>query len=261
VNQLTDDQAGDALARLGLLVADRPVPLANLADEARRARVRRRRLRVGTAVAGSALVVVVGAAVLGSGASPRSDGRVAVDPPPTPSAHSAHTGEQPQDQEDVRLGGPGEQLDPSGDDFAAVVREVTTDIPFPSDQARAVSAQFQYDDMHDETDTRVSTGALRGFVANDAICSWADAWAAAVTSGDAAGREAAAHALLGASSWPAVTDLDQRFAGQSRFSFLPTAQRAALGDDLDVMGRALATHVFCNPALMPDLPQAVPSGP
>jgi hypothetical protein len=104
----------------------------------------------------------------------------------------------------------------------------------------------------------VSTGALRGFVANDAICAWADAWAVAVGSGDAAGKQAASQALLGASSWPAVTDLDRRFSGQSRFSWLPVAQQAALGDDVRVLGKALATHVFCVPALVPDLPQALP---
>jgi hypothetical protein len=261
---VNDDEAMGTLGRLGLLVADRQVPLTEVLAGARRARARRRRVRVGSAVAGSALAVAVGAAALGSGPFTRADGPVATDPSSTPSAtpteHSAHTGEQPSDAEDIRLGGPGEELDPSGDDFAQVVLEVTTDIPFPSDQARAISAQFQYDDLHDEIDSRVSTGALRGFVANDAICSWANAWAYAVTSADVAGQKAAAQALQGASAWPAVTDLDKRLAGRSRFWFLPPAQQAALGVDVEAMGRALATHVMCLPALVPDLPQALPPG-
>jgi hypothetical protein len=257
---VNDDQARELLDRLGLLVVSRPTPVTALLVRARRARVRRRRLRVATAVAGTALAVVVGASAFGSGPFDRADGPVVSDPSPTPGAHGAHTGKQPSDKEDLRLGGPGERLDPSGDDFEQVVLDVTADIPFPSDEARTISAHFQYDDLHDETGTLVSTGALRGFVANDAICSWANAWAAAVGSGEADARRAAAQALQGATSWAAVTDLDPTIGRHTRFWFLTGVQEAAVGDDPQAMGKALATNVFCLPALVPDLPQALPSG-
>lgn len=204
-----------------------------------------------------------------------------------------HTGEGPSDQEDIALGGPGERLNPAGDDFALVLADVTKDIPFPSDAARAISTEAQLADAARDhgVPTRVSTSALRGFVANDAICAWANNWAAAVTAGDAVAKAAATAELQQTTSWPAVTALDTEFAirtrtiklipreyteeekkqfgeviargetevdDSTRFGFLTLVQQAAAGDDLDAMGNALLRHVACIPALMTDLPSAVP---
>lgn len=200
------------------------------------------------------------------------------------------------DPEDLALAGPGEWLNPAGDDFASVLAEETREIPFPSELARQISTQGQVRDAARDRDSRVptavSTGSLRGFVANDAVCAWANSWAAAVAAGDPAAKATATTALRGATSWPAVTALDTEFAirtttitltpreyteeekrvfgdliergehevdDSTRFGYLRLVQQAASGDDLDAMGQALLDHVACLPELMPDLPGAVPA--
>lgn len=204
-----------------------------------------------------------------------------------------HTGRGPSDSEDLVLGGPGERLNPAGNDFDSVLAEVTQDIPFPSDRAREISYRAQLEDAARDqgVSTAVSVGALRGFVANDAVCAWANSWAAAVSADDAVAKAVATAALQETTTWPAVTALDTEFVirtrfvklipreyseeekrlfgdaierggsevdDSSRFGFLPLVQQAASGDRLDAMGAALLDHVYCNPELMPDLPSAVP---
>jgi hypothetical protein len=185
---------------------------------------------------------------------------------------SAHTGEYNSGWE-VQAGGPGERLDPRGEDFAQVTLEETADIPFPSEQARSISAQTQIEEMQRG---QVSTGALRGFVADDAICSWSNAWAAAVAEGDAAGARTASSTLLAAGDWSAVSALDTELVmrstqvssgdgtvhqadDSSRFGYLSLVQQSVKAGDVDGLGPALAENVRCIPALMADLPQAVPS--
>ncbi|MEX0426008.1 hypothetical protein AB3X52_00125 [Nocardioides sp. DS6] len=187
---------------------------------------------------------------------------------------SAHTGRYASGH-DIKQGGPGEFLKPKGEDFPTVVLKGTADIPFPSEKARSISAQFQIDDL--KGPGVVTTGALRGFVANDAICSWSNAWAAAVADGDDAAAKAAADELRRAGTWPAVRALDtelvmrttivhfkdgsppQKADDSSRFGFLRLVQKDINAGDVDALGSALAENVFCIPALMPDLPQAVPT--
>lgn len=42
------------------------------------------------------------------------------------------------------------------------------------------------------------------------------------------------------------------------FGYLPLVRKAAQGTDIGAMGAVLAKWSYCTPALMPDLPQAVP---
>lgn len=231
--------------------------------------------RVAILAASAALVVGIGGTAAASGLLSR-------------------TGDGPSDHEELVLGGPGERLNPAGEDFAIVLAEETRDIPFPTELARDVSTRLQLEDAtRDEgVPTSVSVGALRGFVANDAICSWANSWAAAVADGDPAARAAAASALQEATSWPAVTALDTEFAirtrtitfipreytedekrmfgdlierggmevdDSTRFAYLELVQQAAGGDDPEAMGDALLGHVACSPLLMTDLPSAIPA--
>lgn len=84
----------------------------------------------------------------------------------TAGVFSAHTGRGPVDAEDVELGGLGERLDPAAPDFATVLDEVTTDIEFPSSQARDRALSWEVKDLYSDAppDERatVSTGALFG---------------------------------------------------------------------------------------------------
>lgn len=176
---------------------------------------------------------------------------------------------------DVRRSGPGEFLRSQGKDFAQVTLAETADIPFPSEQVRAVSAKAQLDDLG-AGDTQVASGALRGFVANDAICAWSNAFARAIADGDRAAAKAAASTLAAAEDWPAVRALDTKLSTRTikvgftdgtsrrandptRFYFLRGVQRAVKAGDVPALGKALHGNVFCHPDLMPDLPDAVPT--
>lgn len=195
---------------------------------------------------------------------------------------SAHTGRYPVDAEDLRLGGPGEKLDPAAPDYGTVVDEVTGDIPFPSDEAREISRQDQVKDGQREASGTgsVSTGALRFWTARAAVCAWANEWAAATTDGKLAEKVVAARMLEEAPTWRAVTDVDPKQTirrrwiestdadtGQDTSSWLldnteagyfPLIRQAALEDDRAAMGSVLAKWGSCAPALMPDFPQALP---
>jgi hypothetical protein len=172
---------------------------------------------------------------------------------------SSRTGEFAKDREDRTLGGPGERLNPRGNDFRAVIADETADIPFPSADARRISLDFQVADQRRDIgadEVRVSTSAVAGFVANDAICSWADAWARGTKTGDARTASQATGVLDAASTWDAVVTLQE--IDRVRFEWLAGVQRAAHGASIPAMGAVLAENVFCLPELVPDLPQAVP---
>ncbi|HET6152811.1 MAG TPA: hypothetical protein VFE15_07625 [Marmoricola sp.] len=171
---------------------------------------------------------------------------------------SSHTGIYAKDREDRTLGGPGERLNTSGADFRAVVAQETASIPFPSAAARKDSLDFQVGDLSRDSDSFVSTSALRGFVANDAICSWSDTWARAVDERDTAQAAQAMDVLDAASHWDAVRTLQAIEA--DRFGWLAGVERAVHGTDLKALGSVLARHVYCLPSLVPDLPQAIPVG-
>lgn len=176
--------------------------------------------------------------------------------------YSAHTGRYSTDAEDIRLGGPGEWLDPAASDYGDVVTSLTGDIPFPSERARGIAKQTLVDDGKREAPgTGVeSTGAIRGWTAQYAVCSWASQWAVATRTGDEASRAEAVRMLDEAPGWPAVTDLDPeqqiryqtstvtdrsgkkrtvRFDNNTQFGYLPLIKKAVHGRDVDAMGRLL----------------------
>ncbi|MFT4286189.1 hypothetical protein [Nocardioides sp.] len=198
---------------------------------------------------------------------------------------SAHTGRFPVDAEDLRLGGPGEKLDPSAPDYGSVIDEVTADIPFPSEEARELSRASQVrDGRRGEApgSTAVSTGALRFWTARAAVCAWANEWAAATTHADAATKAHASTMLEQSPTWPAVTDLDPvqtikpspwtyidpttgRTVHGTQYDnteagYFPLVQKATYDNDLNALGAVLAQWGSCDPDLMPDFPQALPQG-
>lgn len=165
---------------------------------------------------------------------------------------TAHTGRHPVDAEDLRLGGPGERLDPSAPDFDEVVAELTADVPFPSDAAREISRQNQVEDNRG-SGALLSTAALRFWVAREAVCAWGDAWAA----GDPDAR-----AMLEESpTWPAVTELDpdqviryrDGLPDNTEAGYFPLLRDAAAAGDLDELRRVLRRWGACDPALVPEL--------
>lgn len=117
---------------------------------------------------------------------------------------SARTGGYPSGWE-VKAGGPGEILDPAAPDWSQVLGEELAGITYPSAETEQISYDFQRRDM---VGGKVSTGALRGFAANDAICAWANEWAAGKATRDQEAVVRATQALDAAATWPAVTALD-----------------------------------------------------
>ena len=199
---------------------------------------------------------------------------------------SARTGHGPSDAESLRLGGPGEQLDPAGADFRDVLEEETTDIPFPDETARQVSIDEHVRDLHGRAGAPgtegVSTGALRGWTAIHAVCSWANEWVVTGRHDDAARHDEAGRMLVEARTWPAITDLDPvqetRMVEQAvferdgsttveiipdptQFYYLRLVAAAVEADDVAGLGTALAENAYCiGPALVPDFKRALPPG-
>lgn len=227
--------------------------------------VRRRRLKV-VLGAGVAAVVLGSTGVAAAG------------------IYSARTGEGHGDAEDLALGGPGERLDPAGTDFRVVVAEEAADIPFPSVGVREETIDFWTADLTRDNPlpgtSGVSTGALRAWIAQDAICSWANQWAASTRSRDAAARAEAISMIDAADTWPAVKALDpapstwmetietedengevtsEPWPGESHFYYLGRVEDAAHGVDLDAMAAALRSGGRgCWGYEVPDLPMADP---
>jgi hypothetical protein len=196
--------------------------------------------------------------------------------------YTAHTGKGPTDSEDLRLGGPGERLEPAAPDYGEVVAKATRDIPFPSAAARTFAVQDQVHDASDATpgDQRVSVGAIRAWVADAALCSWSNQWAAATRDGDEAARAEAIRVIHQAPRWPAVTAIDphpysrtetlnstdaqgntstQKFPDDSQFFYLAELGRVVEGTQIAAVARVLAeNNGYCTPGLVPDLPHANP---
>jgi hypothetical protein len=226
-------------------------------------RPRRRRGRIAVGLA-------IGAVLLGT------SGLAAAD------LYTAHTGKGPADSEDLRLGGPGERLDPAAPDYGKVVARETRDIPFPSVAARAVAVEDQVHDARFATPggERVAVGAIRAWVADAALCSWSNQWAAATRGGDEAARDEAIRVIHQAPGWSAVTAIDphpytrtktlkvtdpqgnttpQTFRDDSQFFYLAELGRAVEGANTSAVAKVLAeNNGYCRPALVPDLPHADP---
>lgn len=196
----------------------------------------------------------------------------------------ARTGEYPRDAEDLRLGGPGERLDPAGGDFRQVVEEEIRDIPFPSLAARKISVD---DHVRGLTAAKkpalVTTGAIRGWTAVHAVCSWANEWVRAGDAGDATAEAEAANMLVEARHWPAITALDsvqrngtltmdeydpetgqtttETYPDPTQYYFLRLVSKAVKAGDVDALGNTLADNAYCiGTSLVPDFQQALPAG-
>jgi phage tail protein X len=196
--------------------------------------------------------------------------------------YSAHTGRGPLDAEDLRLGGPGERLDPGAADYGAVVAQETADIPFPDAASRRFAVQDQVHDARFAVPGKesVASGAVRAWVADAALCAWSNQWAAATRDGDAAARAEAIRMIHQAPTWPAVTDLDphpylrwetvesvdengkrtvEKLRDDSQFYYLAELGRAVEGTRPAVVAAVLAANNgYCRPSLVPDLPAADP---
>lgn len=206
----------------------------------------------------------------------------------------ARTGEFNTDPESVRLGGPGELIDPRGSDYEEVLRDEISDIPFPSTAAHEIAVadqvKFARRDVESMEKARARgdadwrsvqiTGGMRAEAARAAVCAWANQWAVTTRAGDAAGRAEAIEMLEGARTWSAVTDVDpiqtitpttmlvtdpdtgatrrEPFMDNTPFGYLPLVVDAAHGHDLVAMGQPFLHYTACIPRLVPDLPAAVP---
>lgn len=184
----------------------------------------------------------------------------------------AHTGHQATEAE-AKSGGPGEVLRMWGDNFGKITDQATADIPFPDESSRrAVLHDVYFTGPHE--DVEITTGTLRGVVADGAVCAWVNVWAGAVQDGDETARRHAEEVLDSASRWPAVTALDPRqsMTGRvgdqgpeipTRFGYLTPIQAAANRNDLTAMSTAVESGQRCGPTQVPnlDLSPALPSGP
>lgn len=196
------------------------------------------------------------------------------------SFYSARTGHGPVDAEDLLLGGPGERLDPAGTDIYEIYLEETADIPFPTPDADARRASFEFQlppaDRQQPGVGAVSTGALRSWVAADAVCAWANHWAKATAAGDPAARVQAITQIRRAPAWPAVVDADPHPHGpidlsvddgkttravddMTPFYYLAALGEAVGGRDSGAVASALQRNGRgCVGTLVPDFPQADP---
>jgi hypothetical protein len=168
---------------------------------------------------------------------------------------STHTG-SPATGINAAAAGSGEMLNMGGTDREQVFDEVTADIPFPP----GYEAQREYS-LHfypPEADVEISTEYLRSGLAGDAVCTWADAWVAADTAGDAAARTAAAGVLAEAVSWPDIVDMDFPEAtitatGEHlsyRWWVRPLADAAGAGDRAGVLD-TVAHSTACSYHVIP----------
>lgn len=214
--------------------------------------------------------VGVGAVVLGTSGIAAAD------------LFSTRTGHGPSDHEDAALGGPGERLDPAAPDYGDVIAQETVDIPFPTDSAREFAIADQVHDARfaDPGGERVSTGTIRAWVADAAVCAWSNQWAAATRDGDSAARGEAIGVIDAAASWPAVVAIDptpysrlepievldregnlveQMVRDESQFYYLGALTDAMEGTKPGVVAAILReNNGYCRPELVPDLPNANP---
>ncbi|NAZ80968.1 hypothetical protein GTR02_03955 [Kineococcus sp. R8] len=184
---------------------------------------------------------------------------------------AAHTGQHTSGWE-ATAAGPGEVLRQDGSDYLDVAAQLTADIPFSADHQAQRQAQFRAGSLAPGTDAQITVSALRAQVAQNAICTWADAWIAADTTGhstvDVSARRTATSTLTASLTWSAVTDVDptpsasgaRADAGAetgTRFGWVPAiATAAAAGDRAAVLG-AVAASDRCSPAMTPAITAAV----
>lgn len=163
----------------------------------------------------------------------------------------SRTGAQ-QPTNEVAAGGPGEIWRLDGTDFAAELAKASSDIPFPSETARAAAiAQLAAEaaELGSDHDSFTSRGAERAEVARRAICAWTTVWH------DPTQRHSARSELRGALHWRAVTDVDPTPAidgddtdggtGPTIFGHLPGIIRAAESEDAKQLSAAVDVSGWC----------------
>lgn len=200
----------------------------------------RRRPRWKVAVAGLAALGLVGVAGAATG-----------------DVLTAHTGKGPVSAEDAALGGPGEKLDPSAPDFADVYDGITADIRFPTADSRERALSWQVEDSVEAAATAdyggQSIGALRMWAAWYSLCAWSNAWAVALRAGDTDAESEATEVILGAHTWPAITDTDPLMGDESPSAWVPELEQAVGSDDRRAARAALSPNQSCMPGLAPEL--------
>jgi hypothetical protein len=105
-------------------------------------------------------------------------------------------------------GGPGEVLNMGGTDRQEVFSGLVGEVPFPDQESRDRALAMLLKPVG--PNASISSSAANGQVADVAICAWSDAWAGAVTSGDAQRAARDADVLRSALSWSAVRTLDDQ---------------------------------------------------
>ncbi|MGI4894354.1 MAG: hypothetical protein ACRYF3_04485 [Janthinobacterium lividum] len=180
---------------------------------------------------------------------------------------ASHTGQQTSGWQ-VAAAGPGEILRQNGSDYLDVARQLTTDIPFAPDHQVQRVAQFRTGFLAVGADTSITVSALRAQVAQNAICTWADAWITADTTGNAAAREVASDTLARSLTWTAVSDVDPvpsktgdpGDAGAetvTRFGWVPAIASAASTGDRAAVVSAVTDSGRCSPDLTPSITTAL----
>lgn len=114
---------------------------------------------------------------------------------------------------DVDTAGAGELLNMKGTDRVPVIRALIADIPFaPGYESKKaqepVDGSLQDTTPPGESGSQISEEAVRSQAAQDAVCTWADAWVAADDRGDRAARDAVTAAIAGSLQWKAIHDVD-----------------------------------------------------
>ncbi|WP_345710753.1 hypothetical protein, partial [Kineococcus glutinatus] len=167
----------------------------------------------------------------------------------------------------VQAAGAGEGLDVRGSDHVEVVRELIADIPYAPGyehlrEAEPVTGSLRDTTPPGEGGTVISESAARAQAAQNAVCTWADAWIAADTRGDRAARDTATAALAGSLAWPAVRDVDpdpsatghagdQGVGTPTRFGWVPALIAATGGGQHQAVLDAVTGSGRCRPAYTP----------
>jgi hypothetical protein len=157
---------------------------------------------------------------------------------------------------DVDAAGPGELLNPGGTDRRQVFEEVTADIPFaPGYEAQRAWA---LDFFPVESDSRITEGSLRSWMARNAVCTWGDAWVSADNAGDVPARTAVTTTLAEAVSWEAIRTSDFPDAvitetGEHRSynGWVPALAEAAGAGNRQAVLEVVAHSYGCSPDVLP----------
>ncbi|MGA9762050.1 MAG: hypothetical protein WBQ14_06485 [Gaiellaceae bacterium] len=241
---------------------------AEITDRSRRASSRRTR-RLSMSKPRAALVI--GFAAIGIGGAVAGGSEI-----------SAHTGRflpteeqidqvartNPEKASQMRMeeggGGPGEDLNIMGADFEQIVRQLSSDIPYPekyeywrewliADEVKFLKRTAESTEKAEGVETHITTGAEHGFFAMSGFCAWVYDWRDAELNGDSQEATEAAKVISEALNWKAVKDEDSNpdptalgdSNGSSRFSlfgWMILYRDAVQASDRDRVDRLLISN-------------------